>query len=523
MSASSSSRIFAQHVRVSSTDELSYDPSSRGEINETIHTIVTGRKCWKTMKGKGEVVWPPFLELALVEGLEKYQPVESRTTRAFGRFPMRNKFISDYIFNKTGKRRTPKQVGSRLQQLRDTAEGKRILQQLSSRHIAMMQPKSEPVPDISAASDAVAPPPGPPVNYMTIDIVPDTPGSGYPSPALSPLAGPSTGPQAPRPMRAIDPTVTFISRTALQAYASVRVVRDGRTVWAEKTALTFRDSSVVPAPVYPAQMECTLLYSTEVVPGFWGHLCECGDPSQYAIYQDIVRLPNGTDAAAATTQAGTPPPEDILLSTVYRFSMHSASSPPLSPSTSSVDALSYSHESSPEIGSDYGELLPSLPMLYTPSSHTSQPHSHAHSHAAHHHPHTPSPLQTHTHSLPPLHNLPHLPSPAHPHAHSPPQMSVHHSHSLPQIRAPTGSPATPGLIHRHEEGYASLPPSPLDLTFPAGVQAAQTTLPSLASLQTVPPIGGGMCGGAGYAGYGQAAVYDGMSYTFDPSNTYAGL
>ena len=58
-------------------------------------------------------------------GLEKYQPVESRTTRAFGRFPMRNKFISDYIFNKTGKRRTPKQVGSRLQQLRDTAEGKR--------------------------------------------------------------------------------------------------------------------------------------------------------------------------------------------------------------------------------------------------------------------------------------------------------------------------------------------------------------------------------------------------------------
>ena len=38
---------------------------------------------------------------------------------------MRNKFISDYIFNKTGKRRTPKQVGSRLQQLRDTTEGKR--------------------------------------------------------------------------------------------------------------------------------------------------------------------------------------------------------------------------------------------------------------------------------------------------------------------------------------------------------------------------------------------------------------
>jgi hypothetical protein len=35
---------------------------------------------------------------------------------------MRNRFISDYIFETTGKRRTPKQVGSRLQQLRDTCK-----------------------------------------------------------------------------------------------------------------------------------------------------------------------------------------------------------------------------------------------------------------------------------------------------------------------------------------------------------------------------------------------------------------
>ena len=40
---------------------------------------------------------------------------------------MRNKFISDYILQVTGKHRTPKQVGSRLQQLRDTCEGKRSL------------------------------------------------------------------------------------------------------------------------------------------------------------------------------------------------------------------------------------------------------------------------------------------------------------------------------------------------------------------------------------------------------------
>ncbi|KZT65415.1 hypothetical protein DAEQUDRAFT_528164 [Daedalea quercina L-15889] len=157
-------------------------------------------------------------------------------------------------------------------------------------------------------------------------------------------------------------------------------------------------------------------------------------------------------------------------------------------------------------------------MLYAPSSHAS---SHSHSQSPPQlPPHTPSPPQTHVPTLPPLQSLPHIPSPPH-------MSLVHHSASLPQIREPTHSPATPGLIHRHEEGYASLPPSPLDLTFPAGVQqqpSAVTTLPSLASLQTVPPIASGMCGGAGYASYGHPAVYDGsMPYSFDPVTAFSGL
>ncbi|KAF8990079.1 hypothetical protein BDQ17DRAFT_1372401 [Cyathus striatus] len=99
------------------------------------NSVAKGRKSWKTLRG-GEVVWPPELEAALVEGLENYTPDDSRETRLLGRFPMRNRFISDYIFDKTGKRRTPKQVGSRLQQLRDTDGGKRLLRLLpSNRHV----------------------------------------------------------------------------------------------------------------------------------------------------------------------------------------------------------------------------------------------------------------------------------------------------------------------------------------------------------------------------------------------------
>lgn len=62
--------------------------------------------------------------LSAVVGLGKYKPSESKSTRTLGRFPMRNKFVADYIFEKTQVRRTPKQVGSRIQQLRDTQTGK---------------------------------------------------------------------------------------------------------------------------------------------------------------------------------------------------------------------------------------------------------------------------------------------------------------------------------------------------------------------------------------------------------------
>ncbi|KAJ7085911.1 hypothetical protein C8R44DRAFT_651040, partial [Mycena epipterygia] len=54
-------------------------------------------------------------------GLQQYRPTACRDTLLLGRFPRRNQFISQYIWRKTGQRRTPKQVGSRLQQLRESS------------------------------------------------------------------------------------------------------------------------------------------------------------------------------------------------------------------------------------------------------------------------------------------------------------------------------------------------------------------------------------------------------------------
>lgn len=39
-----------------------------GDQTVHAHNIITGRKSWKTLKGKSEAVWPPSLEQALFEG-----------------------------------------------------------------------------------------------------------------------------------------------------------------------------------------------------------------------------------------------------------------------------------------------------------------------------------------------------------------------------------------------------------------------------------------------------------------------
>ncbi|KAJ3565752.1 hypothetical protein NP233_g7439 [Leucocoprinus birnbaumii] len=101
-------------------DELSstYD-AEQSIIVERQHKA-TGRRCHKTLKGGGEAVWPPNLEAALIAGLQLYSEKYRVRMRHPGRFIGRNHFLSDYVESVTGKRRTHKQVGSRLQQLKDT-------------------------------------------------------------------------------------------------------------------------------------------------------------------------------------------------------------------------------------------------------------------------------------------------------------------------------------------------------------------------------------------------------------------
>ncbi|KAL4079034.1 hypothetical protein J3A83DRAFT_4086284 [Scleroderma citrinum] len=114
-------------------------PKSSEDI---LHAILNTRKSWKTLKGQAEAVWPPYLEATMLKALQEYVPEDSRETRILGRFPMRNRFISDYIYRTTGKYRSPKQVGSRLQQLRDTVEGREMIDSLTRCYRAPTRPQS---------------------------------------------------------------------------------------------------------------------------------------------------------------------------------------------------------------------------------------------------------------------------------------------------------------------------------------------------------------------------------------------
>ena len=159
------------------------------------------------------------------------------------------------------------------------------------------------------AASTSTPPARVPTSYVYIDVLPD-PGtppprlpslSSMPSSPLSPTAvtssaiasfvptpGSPTSPDAgmglglnspgPRVLRHIDPTVTFMSRAALQAHSCFKVTKAGAIpgqapVHTERTELELLSSSCMPMPQWSSEIQCTFLYRTPFVPRFWDSLC----------------------------------------------------------------------------------------------------------------------------------------------------------------------------------------------------------------------------------------------------------
>ncbi|CAO3620473.1 unnamed protein product [Cunninghamella blakesleeana] len=85
-------------------------------------TTVPGNHLVSNMssKDKDEQVWPPDVESAFIQALETIPKLGRRKILVNGKPCGRNELISDYIYRKTGKLRTRKQVSSHIQVLKNT-------------------------------------------------------------------------------------------------------------------------------------------------------------------------------------------------------------------------------------------------------------------------------------------------------------------------------------------------------------------------------------------------------------------
>ncbi|THU89407.1 hypothetical protein K435DRAFT_781626 [Dendrothele bispora CBS 962.96] len=342
------------------------DGSANQETTDVFRSVFKGRKCWKTQKG-GEMVWPPELEAALLEGLAKYQPDNSRETVLLGRYPMRNRFISEYILRTTGKHRTAKQVGSRLQQLRDTCNAKELQHLLSP-----IRKPNAPIsnraqysclkryglsdaspsfseaslpgsPDLRTEGDSYSHKSVRPVFY-TINIVPGDHcstmglyGDNYQtSNEAAGLGGLTSG--QPRPIRAIDPTLVFTSSSEIPMSG----VRSMFRVF--KNEATWREEASVPEPLDPSNtpLPDMRMYTVSFSKDLWEAICQSEDPTKLTIYHNILRdNPN----------ASTP---FVLFTAVYKFRYGDLSGASLSSSSTSNSTLRSSAAAAADNGLSMG-------------------------------------------------------------------------------------------------------------------------------------------------------------------------
>ncbi|KAJ7230916.1 hypothetical protein B0H12DRAFT_1240123 [Mycena haematopus] len=326
---------------------------------DVLQSVLKVRKSWKTLRG-GETVWPLDLEAALLEGLENYQPDDSRETRMLGRFPRRNRFISDYIFQKTGKRRSAKQVGSRLQQLRESCGGKKLLHLLSP----FRQPAYS---GSSASSDSSCNSPVSPLvpgqafsdtpcarhTVVHIDILPE---GASASDAIDKTNrmwleaaedDVHVSDRPPRRLTSINPTLTFTSPNPVIAESRFTVYSEDRVVHTETTSLTAVASAPVPG----------FLYSTTLVPEYWKVISESSDPTRFTIYQEVSRSDDSTLIFSATYKFGYPTGN----SSGFLDTLNSSDTQPeMSPLVSAASTVQYHGDRYPlYVAPEWSPTLPS--------------------------------------------------------------------------------------------------------------------------------------------------------------------
>ncbi|KAK7017802.1 TEA domain-containing protein [Favolaschia claudopus] len=255
--------------------------SSNSGIQESLHPMLEMRKMRRVTE-RGEAIWPLRLESALVEGLHHYQPTVCRETVMLKRYPGRNQFLSNYIFDKTGERRTPKQVASRLQQIREGPLDEEM------HNLLFPSPYSSPRTTSTAKLSC---PDTPPISQLRqptvipIHILPEP--FSFPSYDSMPQQLSSLiASRSPCPLSCIDPTVTLISHAshAHVAQSQFFVYKDNHRVVHTETAL-------LTSSIDFSQPNCPqMLYAAKLVPGYWSTIVESPDPTRFSILHQVANV-----------------------------------------------------------------------------------------------------------------------------------------------------------------------------------------------------------------------------------------
>ncbi|KAJ6449702.1 hypothetical protein C8R47DRAFT_1073571 [Mycena vitilis] len=221
--------------------------------------------------------------LTTASGLENYHPDDSRETRMLGRFPRRNHFISEYIFRKTGK-----QVGSRIQQLRESNAGEKLLNLLS--------PTRKTGPSAASTSRQIEEPSYKPSfshTVVAIEILPPgSPGQAYDQSPWASVGDVIYSADHPRPLESINPTVAFISPSLIMSYSQFRVYSEGLIIHAETAPLELETDG--------GPQTSGFLYHTTLIPKYWHRILDSPDPTRYTISQEVLKEDDSSLLFAAT-------------------------------------------------------------------------------------------------------------------------------------------------------------------------------------------------------------------------------
>ncbi|KAJ3768096.1 hypothetical protein FB446DRAFT_775181 [Lentinula raphanica] len=288
--------------------------NTKSSTKEAAEIVLATRKSWKLTRSKTEKVWPPMIEAALIEALQKYRPQNTTDIQHLQRFPRRNCWISEYIKRRTGHFRSAKQVGSRLQQLRDSCRDERILKLLcrkqydddnSPRPTPFSDPSSPRFSYTSLSFTSLHAPDTyesstPEVTLVRIELTSPLPHSGSPGFSDVFAAERETGPTMINLDLGLasvvntvfswkDPMVSLRCTRFLdvtQHHCLLKVLDGGTVVHMERTHIVLQ-SSLIEASNGRAKR--TYLYETTFLPGYWTQCFSSADMTSIEVHQCLVR------------------------------------------------------------------------------------------------------------------------------------------------------------------------------------------------------------------------------------------